>query len=552
MGDLLEAEGFEVTRLLGTGQRDDEMVFGRQVFNAVAEPVEDLNVGQLVVYFSGHGVLSGGLEYWLLSDGPRDSSEAIAPQLAMIRAMTSGVRNVVLISDACRSSSASWGLNNITGRQIFPGDHVYGHSDVDIFYGTALGDEAVEMSVDERGGAYEGVFTSALLKAFRNPTPDMVETLADDLRVVPNKRLKSFLINEVRQALKSKPRFSQTPDAYLMAEEPTYIARVRESWSPDSACVGIGADCSQRQVEAISLPAALQSGIEEALHGNANFLRWQDATAPEGATRKAAALVGYVFERQREDLILEFPGIAVYGGGIVDAAGVGIDARLAGEGELGPNRIEADLDGPGASVVVRFTNGSGTILPVLREFSTHVTLGETGIRELRFNPLGYSIENEYLLSLRALAGEAMRAGVLRFEGSAEERRETASRFADTVRMGKGTDPTLGLYAAYAYFNALIPEGARSVHEIMRGDLGVELFDVAVLADDLGNTCGADRLTPPFPMLRQGWELLGPKGVSLHPALAEMRPNLTEALWTTFDTEGAARLLNLVREGVLPC
>ena len=135
--------------------------------------------------------------------------------------MNSGILNVVLISDACRSTSASRGLNNVTGRPIFPGDHIYGHSDVDIFYGTAPGDEAVEMSVEERGGAYEGVFTSALLRAFRFPTADMVETLADDLRVVPNRRLKSFLIDEVRDALKSKPRFSQTPDAFLMAEEPT-------------------------------------------------------------------------------------------------------------------------------------------------------------------------------------------------------------------------------------------------------------------------------------------------------------------------------------------
>ena len=202
--------------------------------------------------------------------------------------------------------------------------------------------------------------------------------------------------------------------------------------------------------------------------------------------------------------------------------------------------------------MLRFTNGSGTILPVLGQFSTHVTLGETGIRDIRFNPLGLIIEDEYLLSLRALAAEATRAGVLRFAGSAEERREAASRFAGTVRMGKGLDPTLGLYAAYSYFNALIPEGARSVNEIMRSDLGVELFDAALLANELGYACGDDRLIPPFPMLRQGWELLKPGGVSLHPALMETRPNLTEALWTTFDPEGATRLLNLVREGVLPC
>ncbi len=560
MASMLGDEGFEVTRLLGTGRDDASMVFGRQVFNAVSEAVEDNNVGQLVIYFSGHGVLTGGLEYWLLSDAPRNSSEAISVWLTAGRATNSGIQNVVLISDACRSPAKTWGMNQLNSYHIFPGDTAYGHSDVDIFYGTGTGDEAVEMPLEERAGAYDGIFTSAFLKAFREPIPTMVVTAPDGRRVIPNRRLNAFLIDEVHAALRNRPRYSQTPDAFLMANEPTYIARVHKDWLATDRtliCTGNPPTCTKvpppvlPKPEEVSVPAALQSGFEEASRGNNPFPTLTNA-APSQATLTAAALVGTAVERQRGDMVLEIPGIAVYGGGIVEAAGVGIDAQLTGEGEQGPNRIEVNLNGPGGAVALRFTDGSGTILPVLGEIGTHVTLDETGIRDIRFNPLGLIVEDEYLLSLRALAAEATRAGVLRFEGSAEQRREAAERFAGTVRMGKGTDPMLGLFAAYAYSNALIPEGARSVHEIMSSGLGIDLFDAAMLAGKLAETCGDNRLIPPFPMLRQGWELLGPMGVTLHPALADTRPNLSEALWTTFNPEGTTQLLNLVMEGVLPC
>ena len=112
-----------------------------------------------------------------------------------------------------------------------------------------------------------------------------------------------------------------------------------------------------------------------------------------------------------------------------------------------------------------FGDGTGTVLPVLRDYATHVTVGETGIRDVHFSPLGLLLEDN-LLALRGLAAEATRAGVLRFEGSEEERRSAALQFAGTVRMGKAYDPTLGLFAAYAYANALIPEGAASVRDIL--------------------------------------------------------------------------------------
>lgn len=418
MSELLSNEGFEVTRLLGTGRDTDKMVTGQMVFNAVDRAVMDGNVGQLVIYFSGHGVLTGQTEYWLLSGAPRSSSEALAVWPTAGRARNSGIFNVVFISDACRSPAKTWGTNQLGNYNIFPGDVPRGRSDVDVFYATGTGDEAVEMSLEERAGAYEGVYTSAFLKAFREPLPGMVVTLPDGRRVVPNKRLKAFLLNEVREALRDRPRYTQTPDAWLSADEPAYIAQVHQNWSstaPQLVCDGSNPpNCRQvippsastlPEPKRISLPAAIQSGIENATRGDDPFPSLQNAD-PGEATLEAAALVDRSVSQQREDTVLDFPGIVVYGDKIAEVKGLGADSQLSGDEGQGPDLVKVFLNGPGASVVVRFYNGRGTILPVLSQFSTHVVLGESGISDIRFNPLGLSIEDDYLLSLRALSAEA--------------------------------------------------------------------------------------------------------------------------------------------------
>ena len=545
MADFLDGEGFEVIRFLGTGRDPGTMVYGAQIFDAVAKLVEKQNVGQLVIYFSGHGVLSGGFEYWLLSGAPRDSSEAVPVWLTAGRATISGIRNVVLISDACRSPAASFGMANITGRDIFPGDHAYGTADIDVFYGTAPGEPAIEMQIDERADAYEGVYTAAFLSAFRDPPGGVISTLDDGTRVVTTEALKPYLVSAVSDALKSKPRYAQTPDALVTSKAPRYIAHVR----PGPVLPGPPPSPVQR-IEDLSLPAALQSGIEELSRGRQPFNIPLDA-GPDNASRRAQVLLDTAIQRQRDDLLLDRAGFAVYGTDVVSYVPIGASVSTD-RSENGIAIWEVGFDGHGGAVAVMFADGTGTILPVLAGFGTHVTVDEGGIHDIRFNPTGEQFMDDYLLALRGLAAEAIRAGALRFEGGQEERRSAAEAFAGTVRMQKRADPTLGLFAAYAYSNALILDGAKSVHKIMLDDLGIDLFDAAMLAGVLDNACPATKVVPPFPMLRQGWELLAAKGVTLAPALMEIRPRLTEALWTTFDADGAGQLLAIAQEGAFSC
>jgi hypothetical protein len=105
---------------------------------------------------------------------------------------------------------------------------------------------------------------------------------------------------------------------------------------------------------------------------------------------------------------------------------------------------------------------------------------------------------------------------------------------------KGIDPTLGIYAVYAYAEANLLEQVLSVQSDMTADLGADLFDVALLADRLtGQRIEGplNAIVPFCPMLTQGWQLLRVREVTLSEDVQRARDNLRPALWTTFGPRG---------------
>jgi hypothetical protein len=90
-----------------------------------------------------------------------------------------------------------------------------------------------------------------------------------------------------------------------------------------------------------------------------------------------------------------------------------------------------------------------------------------------------------------------------------------------------------------------------LHEQTVQALGVRMFDLALLADTLGDervaTAGAG-LFPCVPMLAQGWSLLSPFDVTLHGRLPELRGHLRPALFTHFTPAGAGILLETLQSG----
>ena len=91
------------------------------VYDAVKTFVDKGVYDQLVLYFSGHGVLMApDCEAWLLSGAPDNQNEAINVAGSIANARTCGIEHLVVYSDACRSIPTQWRSAMLTPGTIFP------------------------------------------------------------------------------------------------------------------------------------------------------------------------------------------------------------------------------------------------------------------------------------------------------------------------------------------------------------------------------------------------------------------------------------------------
>ena len=209
-------------------------------------------------------------------------------------------------------------------------------------------------------------------------------------------------------------------------------------------------------------------------------------------------------------------------------------------------------------MALRFADGSGTVVAALDYYVGTVVVDQGRVTNVSYVPSrqspmwsAYNSEANRLERLRAAVATAARFGVFRIEGPKNVRNQTGSRLADQIRMLKGIDPTLGLYAAYAYADAGLVDGVRSVRGYMRNDLnGVDLFDVLMLTGEMAGRPPGNSAGPyPFcPMLSQGWGLLRVRDVRLPERIMALRERLRPSLWTTFHSEGMQTVEGVLRAG----
>ena len=157
----------------------------------------------------------------------------------------------------------------------------------------------------------------------------------------------------------------------------------------------------------------------------------------------------------------------------------------------------------------------------------------------------HSPEVRRLDELHATVAAAARYGVFRIEGGREQRNESARKIADKIRMMKAYDPTLGLYAAYAYAEAGMADQARSVQGYLHSTLNTDLCDLAMLSGR-GYQWAPGRIFPFCPLLSQGWNMLRVYNVSLPEQVMAARDSLRPALWTTFDSHGMSIIKDYIR------
>jgi len=227
--------------------------------------------------------------------------------------------------------------------------------------------------------------------------------------------------------------------------------------------------------------------------------------------------------------------------------------ELATNKKPGSIRLHPRSNKP-ASAAIRFSDGSGTVIAALRGYIGTVVVDDGRVVSVTYTRSGRGLsgspEERRLSQLRRLVATSARFGTFRIAGQGSDREKRAEELADWIRMFKRIDPTLGIYAAYAYADADITNQIESVREYMLHDINGQIFDVALLADKLSNLPPGDRtgIAPFCPMLSQGWGLLRIANVQLHPQIDMARDHMEQALWTTFKKEGMPLVIDAMEKG----
>ena len=600
MAKWLDKQGYDVTTFT------DEVgpVKTQAILDAITKTLDPPRYTRLLVYFAGHGFASQRSEFWMLSEAQRFDNEAINLDGSALRARFAPIGNVVFISDACRSRPSDFRTDTINGGIIFPKDRPRKvTADVDQFFATQIGDTDLEASLTESVKDFHGIYTQSFLSAFDNPPSGFVIP-EDGQQVVPDRNLKRYLMNDVpRRAQALSLTLRQYPDAIVTSPDTVYLGRIAGAGTSAPASPGPGSvsnnpgQLTGGTNSIVNNPGQIFGGPNSIFHTPGQIIRWPnsiinnqgeiaggfDSVVPgilPPATTKELATLGMRSASDQVPLELapefqslgrtsgyfathdmvvnsaalhdDFPGrtgFIVSNTGVKQIAvtpGAKIEI-LRGGSSSEPALVQVETgQARDTSALIEFEDGSGTVLAVLPDFVGSIAVQKGGVVSVSYSPSRQSgrwIDDASfqarLAQLRANATAAAKLGVFRADDSTE-----ALRLANDIRVLKGVDPTLGLYAAYAYQQAGRLDQIRSIAEMMRGDLELILFDVAMLAsDEPVQTVERGGFIVPFcPMLSQGWNFLEATDARIPEPARDAARHLRQALWTTFDPEGVAILL----------
>jgi hypothetical protein len=580
-GVWIAKQGFDEVK---TFTDDKNAVAYQDIFAEVDRVVKAATYSQLVIYFAGHGFQNGGSEVWLLSGAPNNPGEAISVEASVMASRESGLTSVVFISDACRSIPSGMPDSNVFGISIFPNEALNRQTrpEVDRLFATLPSLVAVEAAKADDKARRGGVFTREFMQSYHNPPHDLIERVPENgelVEVVTNRKLKDLVREMVEDAAFGEmPKAGQLPE-FILESVQAYVGRVdraslesfaRPDRRPDlEAELGpeirpeVGPDIRPemrpdtevsrgRPRRTPSVAALAREAIDTAARG-------QGANAAAAIVRRSAlgagiaeAILGFLRVAPVDHFETK-TGFAVTGARVVSANSPRFSAEVLGTEFV---RLQPENDGaPSASVLIQFEGGNGTVLPGLRGYIGHIFVDDGAVTNVNYVPSTNSVDRwrEYqyvqadVEALRATVAAAAGLGVFRVEP------REARPFADKMRQFKVLDPTLGLYAAYAYASAGLDQEVSSVLQYMRTDLNAELFDVAMLArravrpHEVGpNDPDPLAILPFCPMLRQGWSLLEVREAQLPDAVRQAQNWLLPALWSTFAPEG----VELLRQAML--
>jgi hypothetical protein len=520
----------------------------KRIKDAVNAALHRGDVEQLLIYFAGHGVNVRMGEYWLLSGAPDDVDEAVNVRGSDDLARYCGVPHVVFISDACRTAADSIQAQNVTGSLIFPNLQVSGkQKPVDLFYACALGRPAHEVrDVQVTANEFQAIYTQELLDAlcFKHPTLVQWQGAApEQLGYIRPRPLRDHLESAVARRIQNldlQTKVIQIPDAHITSEPDAWLCRMKGSPPPPEPISRRGRGSAQ---PAVGTTTVQPSSLVTARTMSRTLLNFAiEHPIMAGTALGAATTFGPVhFETNC--------GFKISGARFADAFAHGVVLE-----RLGPSRDVVrvgNVNRPGANVLLVLDGGAGVVLPAIPDFIAALSVEDGELVDVSYEPSDYSGRwQDYkqrateLRILRRAVASATRAGVFRLE------RGDALSLARRLQYAKGVDPSLAVYASYAYNDLHRDDRLSEMNTYMRDDLGASLFDVAMMARAIERN--NEHPTLGFaPLLAQGWAYLDSRAIRLPLGLEALPRMLTGSVWTMFDAHGVDQLRNTIFKGAQP-
>lgn len=173
------------------------------------------------------------------------------------------------------------------------------------------------------------------------------------------------------------------------------------------------------------------------------------------------------------------------------------------------------------------------------------TVNYTPVKSNSFNYSQFQEKKEMIIQKRNLVAIAANNG-FNYEDTFKKIDFGKLSYDDAgsfLRYGKALDPSLGLYAAYAFRETGNFDKIRSVYDYMILDNPVVPFDVAMLAGKLDETSTASFC----PVMSSGWAYRDLYEKFINKEILEATKYLEPGLWTTFSVKGTELLINLIND-----
>jgi Caspase domain len=532
-----------------------------QIKTAVREVIAQ-GVDQLILYFSGHGMIINNLETWLLSDAPDNGDAAISVTRSAQAARFGVTPHVVIVSDACRTPAQELQTQSVNGASAFPNNPTEApEKRVDVFYATAPGRAALELNTTDS----QGIYTEVLHEALTGAAPDVLEAgeSGDAARYIWSGPLGEYLETAVAERLIAlNIDRDQTPkfDVQYGKKNLRWLARLlvatpragvprspleRKFGAPDTQ------PRRSRGVSALDKAVTVNQVAEGLVKAIANepdtpfdlqLARAKRAPAP-GTKRFVDSVKALAQPFSRSEAPEEM--IRVRGAHVLNATSSDGDVYVDDSQRV--RRESVDGRRP-ANVLVEFDNSTVALMPVLPDYITDITAHDREIVAVSFESVsGQSNKLDEIRRVRAVVAASVRWGRFRLADNGLD-------MARNLQVLKGEDPALAVYAAYSYYEMQAHDRTRQMNDALLDQLnGYTLYDVALLAgylhesrSDISQWVRQHTVVPFVPLLLQGWEVLGGLGISDLGWFERMRSMVLPSLWTVFDISARDHLMEKMR------